>query len=103
MLKQHVNQVAAHFGFELWAGIYDTMTAALHAGGELLHQPYSVVATHLDSMATYSEVPHGLQPNGSSSLHRFLVHPVALMIRSQLARRWSGRFLIIPMPLSIIW
>ena len=61
---QHVNQVASWFGLNPFTGVYSTPSSIQLSGGSLFTTPNAVNPTGLDSTFTYSEVPHGLQPNG---------------------------------------
>lgn len=64
LIVQHVNQVAGWFNFNLWSGVYDTGPTAQKLGGSLFTTPNVVDPTDIVGTTTYSEVPHGLQPNG---------------------------------------
>jgi hypothetical protein len=65
LIVQHVNQVAGWFNFDLFAGIYLTAPANQVVGGSFLSTPNPVNPTNVVGTTTYSEVPNGLQPNGS--------------------------------------
>lgn len=62
-LVQHVNQICAHFGFDLWNGVYDTRSGQLYGRGLLVSSPNIVTPTPLWTY-TQAEVPNGRQPNG---------------------------------------
>ena len=64
LIVQHVNQVASWFNLNPFAGVYSTPSSIQLAGGSLFTAPNAVNPAGLDSTFTYSEVPHGLQPNG---------------------------------------
>jgi PEP-CTERM motif len=64
LIVQHVNQVAALFGFDLFGGIYNTDPSTQHFGGSLITTPFAVNPANVVGTATYSEVPNGLQGNG---------------------------------------
>jgi hypothetical protein len=63
-IVQHVNQVAAAFGFDLFNGVYNTAPASQHFGGSLITTPNAVNPSGVVGTTTYSEVAHGLQGNG---------------------------------------
>ena len=65
LIVQHVNQVASWFGLNLFAGVYSTSSSIQLSGGSLFTTPNAVNPTGLNSTFTYSELPHGLQPNGT--------------------------------------
>src|SRR5258705_560386 len=65
LIVQHVNQVASWFGLNLFTGVYSTSASIQLSGGSLFTSPNAVDPTGVDSTFTYSEVPHGLQPNGT--------------------------------------
>jgi hypothetical protein len=64
-IVQHVNQVAGWFGFDLFGGVYSTPPATQLTGGSFFTTPNPVNPANIaTSTGTYSEVPHGAQPNG---------------------------------------
>ncbi len=64
-ITQHVNQVLGDFNFDLFDRHLGTESSTQQGGGILLSSPNSVNATGLASAgASYSELPHGVQPNG---------------------------------------
>jgi hypothetical protein len=64
-IVQHVNQVAAHFGFVAWIGTYNLSSPAQqHAAGALFASPSLVDVSVITSTLSYCDVPNGLQPNG---------------------------------------
>jgi hypothetical protein len=66
LIVQHVNQVASWFNFNPFAGVYSTVAANQRFGGSLFTSPHAVDPVGLtSSTTTYSEIPHGLQPNGT--------------------------------------
>ena len=64
LIVQHVNQVASWFDLNPFTGVYSTTADLQHSGGSLFTTPNAVNPAGLVSTFTYSEVPHGLQPNG---------------------------------------
>jgi hypothetical protein len=65
LIVQHVNQVAGWLGYNLFAGVYNTSPANQIVGGTFFTTPNAVNVTNVVGTTTYSEVPNGLQPNGS--------------------------------------
>ena len=65
LIIQHVNQVASWLNYSLWSGIYLTQPANQVFGGSFFTSPNAVNPTNVVGTTTYSEVPNGLQPNGS--------------------------------------
>ena len=65
LIVQHVNQVAAWLNYDPWTGIYSTQPANQVFGGSFFTTPNLVNPTNVVGTTTYSEVPNGLQPNGS--------------------------------------
>ena len=65
LIVQHVNQVASWFGLNPFTGVYSTSPGIQLSGGSLFTSPNAVNPMGLDSTFTYSEVPHGLQPDGT--------------------------------------
>ena len=65
LIVQHVNQVASWLNYSLWSGIYLTQPANQVFGGSFFTSPNAVNPTNVVGTTTYSEVPNGLQPNGS--------------------------------------
>lgn len=63
-IVQHVNQVAALFNFTQFDGVYVTLPGTQQTGGSFFTTPNSVNPTNIVGTTTYSEIPHGLQPNG---------------------------------------
>jgi hypothetical protein len=63
-IVQHVNQIAAHVGFDPFIGTYNITPAQQHEGGTIFASPSAVDPTLIPSTFSYSDVPHGLQPNG---------------------------------------
>lgn len=61
---QHPNQVCAYFGFTPFEGVFSThvSTHVMVASG--LSGPLVIDPTQISSTSTYTQVPHGLQPNG---------------------------------------
>ncbi len=65
VITQHVNQVAEFFDFDLFIGAYMTTADIQFEGGDLFDTPNPVDPDQLTSSTTsYSELPHGSQPNG---------------------------------------
>ena len=64
LIVQHVNQVAGWFNFNPFTGVYDTSPANQVFGGSFFTTPNPVNVTNVVGTTTYSELPHGLQPNG---------------------------------------
>jgi hypothetical protein len=65
LIVQHVNQVASWLNYNLWSGIYSTQPANQVFGGSFFTTPNAVNPTNVVGTTTYSEVPNGLQLNGS--------------------------------------
>ena len=65
LIVQHVNQVASWLNYSLWSGIYSTQPANQVFGGTFFTTPNPVNPTNVVGTTTYSEVPNGLQPNGT--------------------------------------
>lgn len=65
LIVQHVNQVASWLNYNPWTGIYLTQPANQVFGGTFFTTPNTVNPTNVVGTTTYSEVPNGLQPNGS--------------------------------------
>ena len=65
LIVQHVNQVAGWLNYNAWAGVYNTSPANQVVGGTFFNMPNAVNVTNVVGTTTYSEVPNGLQPNGS--------------------------------------
>ena len=65
LIVQHVNQVASWLNYNPWSGIYLTQPANQIFGGSFFTTPNAVDPTNVVGTTTYSEVPNGLQPNGS--------------------------------------
>ena len=61
-IVQHVNQVSAYFGFDLWHGVYDPLYP--HVFGPIFQTPIPVDPAGLTYNLSYCDVPNGLQPNG---------------------------------------
>ena len=64
LIVQHVNQVAGWFDFNQFTGVYSTSPANQVFGGSFFNTPNLVNVTNVVGTTTYSELPHGLQPNG---------------------------------------
>ncbi len=80
LIVQHVNQVASWLNYSLWSGVYSTQPANQVFGGTFFSSPNAVNPTNVVGTTTYSEVPNGLQPNGSflsTALFGFNSVPVA--------------------------
>ncbi len=65
LIVQHVNQVAGWLNYSAWSGVYNTSPANQVVGGTFFTTPNAVNVTNVVGTTTYSEVPNGLQPNGS--------------------------------------
>ena len=65
LIVQHVNQVASWLNYNLFTGIYSTAPANQVFGGTFFTTPNAVNPTNVVGTTTYSEIPNGLQPNGS--------------------------------------
>lgn len=65
LIVQHVNQVAGWLNYNAWSGVYNTSPANQVVGGTFFTAPNAVNVTNVFGTTTYSEVPNGLQPNGS--------------------------------------
>jgi hypothetical protein len=65
LIVQHVNQVASWLDYSPWSGTYSTQPANQVFGGTFFTTPNPVDPTNVVGTTTYSEVPNGLQPNGS--------------------------------------
>lgn len=65
LIVQHVNQVASWLNYNLFSGVYSTSPANQVFGGTFFSAPNAVNATNVVGTTTYSEIPNGLQPNGS--------------------------------------
>lgn len=61
---QHVNQVASSFGFNDFFGVFVTPPSSEQTGGLFLSAPNAVNPINVVGTTTYSELPHGMQPNG---------------------------------------
>ncbi len=65
LIVQHVNQVAGWLNYNLFTGIYSTSPANQVTGGSFFTTPKPVNVNNVVGTMTYSEMPNGLQPNGS--------------------------------------
>lgn len=65
LIVQHVNQVAGWLGINPFSGVYSTSPSSQVFGGSLLTSPNVVNPQNVIGTTTYSEVPSGLQPNGT--------------------------------------
>jgi hypothetical protein len=63
-IVQHVNQIGAHAGFTPFIGTYNITTLQQHQAGTIFAAPNVVDPTMIVSTLSFSDVPHGLQPNG---------------------------------------
>jgi hypothetical protein len=68
LIVQHVNQVAGWFNFNPFYGVYYTPGSLNHFAGAFFTTPNLVNVSNVVGTTSYSEVPHGLQPNGINLL-----------------------------------
>ena len=61
---QHVNQVLSWFGFNPFTKVLNAPGDVLRCGGLFCSTPHTLNFRDLISTGTYSDLPHGLQPNG---------------------------------------
>ena len=65
LIVQHVNQVAGWFDINPFHGVYFTAPSVQVFGGSFFNNAaYPVDPTQVVGTTSYSEMPHGLQPNG---------------------------------------